>query len=292
MTRACQIMAFVIISVAQARASCWATTPLIQTDLQVYAIASKACDQQQAGESSITQPPQFMPLARTRNPAFFGGMALLAYCLHEPLRGVFIFAHQGAHQGDALAEDLLGDVYSSGFHGLPAMPGKAFFWHERSAQQGFASGEFDVGRDFLKGIGVRPDASLGAFWMRKAAHAELIDAMPVMGELYWKGVGVPPNGAKARQWFALAAANGNIQAKQWIASHPAIAAPPQATAVTASQPAPPPAPAAVSTPIADNQEALQNLQQFWTLYFQASNAHVVDFGEPALVRPVGFGDTQ
>ena len=292
MTRARQIMAFVIIGVAQARASCSAMTPQIRTDLQVYVLARKACDQQQAGESSITQPPQFMPLARTRNPAFFGGMALLTYCLHKPLRGVFIFARRGAHQGDALAEDILGTVYSSGFPGLPAMPSKAFFWHERSAQQGLFSGEFDVGRDFFKGIGVRPSASLGALWMRKAAHAGAVEAMRDMGELYWKGVGVPPNDAKAHQWFALAAANGNIQAKQWIASHPAIAAPPQATAVTAPQPAPPPASADVATSAADNQQVLQNLQRFWTLYFQASNAHVVDFGEPALVRPVGYGTPQ
>jgi len=69
MTRTRQIMVFVIIGVAQARASCWAMTPQIQTDMQVYVIASKACDQQQAGESSVTQPPQFMPLARARNPA-------------------------------------------------------------------------------------------------------------------------------------------------------------------------------------------------------------------------------
>ncbi|MHB8385236.1 tetratricopeptide repeat protein [Metallibacterium sp.] len=283
-------MAFVIIGVAQARASCWAITPQIRTDLRVYVIASKACDQQQAGESSVTQPPQLRLLRHAHNPAFFGGMALLYYCLHEPLKGVFKFARQGAHQGDALAEDYLGNVYSSGFPGLPAMPHKAFLWNIRSAQQGFPFGEFDVGLDFFKGIGVRADASPGAFWMSKAAHAGVIQAMDEMGVLYWKGVGVPTNDAKARKWFALAAAHGDTEARQWIASHPANGAPPHATAVTAPQPAPPPAPAAVTTSVADNQQTLQNLQRFWTLYFQASNAHVVDFGEPALVRPVRFGN--
>jgi hypothetical protein len=100
---------------------------------------------------------------------------------------------------------------------------------------------------------------------------------------------VPPNDVKARKWITLAAAHGDIQARQWIASHPANTVPPQTVASTPPQPAAPRAPAAVTPSVADNQQTLQNLQRFWTLYFQASNAQVVDFGEPALVRPVEYG---
>jgi TPR repeat protein len=185
-------MAFVIIGVAQARASCWAMTPQARTDLQVFEIAIQACKQQQPRESSVTVPPQIIALAGADNPAYFGGMALLYYCLHEPLRTVFKFAHQGAHRGDALAEDLLGDVYSSGFPGLPASHGKAMYWQQRSAEQGFPLGEADVGIDFLKGLGVRPDPSMAATWLRKAADAGVVSAMHTMGALYLRGVILPP----------------------------------------------------------------------------------------------------
>lgn len=33
---------------------------------------------------------------------------------------------------------------------------------------------------------------------------------------------------------------------------------------------------------------LQSLKQFWQLYFEKSNARLQEFGEPALLRPVGF----
>ena len=159
---------------------------------------------------------------------------------------------QQANAGNAQAECDLGIDYDYGKGGLPQDPAKAAYWYEKSAKQGYARAEFNLGIDYYKGED-----------------------------------GLPQNPDKAGYWFRKAAAQGlkpAIAALQRL-QHP----PPQVATVTTPPPAPPPAPAAVSTPIADNQQALQNLQRFWTLYFQASNAQVVDFGEPALVQPVSFG---
>ena len=159
---------------------------------------------------------------------------------------------QQANAGNAQAEYDLGIDYDYGKGGLPQDPAKAAYWYEKSAEQGYARAEFNLGVDYNQGED-----------------------------------GLPQDPVKAVSWFRKAAAQGS---KSAIAALQRLQHPPQQVAtVTTPPPAPPPAPATVSTPVADNQQALQNLQRFWTLYFQASNAQVVDFGEPALVQPVSFG---
>ena len=156
----------------------------------------------------------------------------------------------------------------------------------QQANAGNAPAEYDLGVDYHRGEdGLPQDPAKAAYWYEKSAKQGYARAEFNLGVYYYKGKGgLPQDPAKAVSWFRKAAAQGlkpAIAALQRL-QHP----PPQVATVTT----PPPAPAAVSTPVADNQQALQNLQRFWTLYFQASNAQVVDFGEPALVRPVSFGD--
>ena len=193
---------------------------------------------------------------------------------------------QQANAGNAPAEYDLGVDYHRGEDGLPQDPAKAAYWYEKSAKQGFAPAEFNLGVDYHRGEdGLPQDPAKAAYWYEKSAKQGYARAEFNLGVYYYKGKGgLPQDPAKAVSWFRKAAAQGlkpAIAALQRL-QHP----PPQVATVTT----PPPAPAAVSTPVADNQQALQNLQRFWTLYFQASNAQVVDFGEPALVRPVSFGD--
>ena len=196
---------------------------------------------------------------------------------------------QQANAGNAQAEYSLGVDYNFGEGGLPQDPAKAAYWYEKSAKQGYAPAEFNLGvyYDYGKG-GLPQDLAKAAYWYEKSAKQGYARAEFNLGIDYYKGEdGLPQNPDKAGYWFRKAAAQGlkpAIAALQRL-QHP----PPQVATVTTPPPAPPPAPAAVSMPIADNQQALQNLQRFWTLYFQASNAQVVDFGEPALVRPVSFG---
>ena len=102
-----------------------------------------------------------------------------------------------------------------------------------------------------------------------------------MGSAYLHGWGgLPKSGAQTVYWWEKAAAQGYKPAIVGLQElqHP------QQVAVAHS--APQSAPAA---PPADRQRVVQSLQSFWILYFRASNAQVLDFGAPALVRPVGFG---
>ena len=279
-------------------ANAWAVTPLAREDIQAWQIAQASCQQQQPSALRITEPPELRALQR---PAYFGGMAVLFLCLHKSKVTVFGFARQGAQLRDPLSEYLLGSLYLSGIPGVPANPVSALHWHLQSARQGFPLGEFMAGIDYLHGTGTAANPQIAAFWIRRAAVQGFVQAMATMGELYVKGIGVPPSEAHARHWAKRAAAGGDMQARQWLASHPApaqvaaAASPSNPSPNPSAQPASPPVPAArpaAVTTVADNQQTLQNLQQFWTLYFQASNAQVVDFGEPALMRPVGYGTPQ
>ncbi|EQD26460.1 hypothetical protein B1A_12761 [mine drainage metagenome] len=159
---------------------------------------------------------------------------------------------QQANAGNPQAENTLGADYSNGVGGLPLDPAKAAYWIKQSAKQGYAAAEYNMGWYYENGMDDLPkDLAKAAYWYRQCAAQNFL--------------------------FCLA----RLRHVQQMAQPVAAATPPPA------QPAAP----AVTALVADNQQALQNLQRFWTLYFQASNAQVVDFGEPALVRPVDFGGT-
>ncbi|MHB1950719.1 MAG: tetratricopeptide repeat protein [Acidiferrobacteraceae bacterium] len=297
------IVIFAAIGLAIARAAnAGAMTVDVRADVQAMQIALEACHHQQQHEPSITTPPLLEQEAIHHQPAFYGGMAVLFTCLHEPARSVLRFAAHGTQQGDALSEVILGTLYQTGIPGvLAANPSKAMQLHMRSADQGLAYGELALGNDYYHGTGVAKNPEKAFFWWHLAAQQGVPNAEAVMGYAYLHGIGVAPDAGLARKWLQQAADHGSQPAIGWLKQHPptqALAAMPAPPTQPSPQPAPtaesvaasptqPTAPAAA--PVADNQQALQNLQRFWTLYFQASNAHVVDFGEPALVRPVGFG---
>ncbi len=198
---------------------------------------------------------------------------------------------QQAEAGNASAELDLGNGYQFGEDGLPKNPLEAVKWYRKAAGHGLPQAEFALGFFYVNGKDGLPKNPLEAVkWYRKAAAQGFPQAEFNLGVVYGKGKdGLPKNRVEAMKWFRKAAAQGFRRAIAVLQrlQHP----PQQAVATTPPVAAPPPAPAA-RAPVADNQQtlqALQALQRFWTLYFQASNAHVADFGEPALVQPVGFG---
>ncbi len=264
-----------------------AMTPDAQQDMLAWRIAETACHQQQPGEAKITQPAQLRTL---RKPASLGGMATLFYCLREI--GALRFATAGAAIHDPLSESVLGELYLNGWPGgVAADPAKSFAYFMRSARQGLPFGSFAAGLDLVQGSGAARNPPAGAALIRRAAVQGLPAAMRVMGALYLHGVGVPRNQQLAAAWIKRAAAAGDQQSRQWLAAQhapPAESAPLLSPASPAGQPSAQSEPVGASTPV-DQQQKVQQLQQFWTLYFKASHARVVDFGAPALVEPVGFG---
>ncbi len=202
----------------------------------------------------------------------------------NPVKALYWF-RKAATQGLAQAEFNLGAYHANGEGGLHPNPVKALYWFRKAAAQGLAQAEFSLGTYHAKGEGgLHPNPVKALYWFRKAAAQRNAQAEYVLGFYHAKGEGgLHPNSVKALYWYRKAAAQGF---KPAIAKLQALENSPR-TKLARSAPQPAQAPAAA--PI-DNERVARSLQSFWTLYFRASNAQVVDFGTPALVRPVGFGN--
>ena len=196
-----------------------------------------------------------------------------------------------AHQGYAPAQTNLGFMYQQGQGVTPNLP-LAVHWYRLAAQQGDAVAQFNLGNMYNNGKGVTQNLPLAVHWYQLAAHQGYAPAQDNLGIMYAKGRGVTQNFPTAVHWFQLAARQGykpaieRLRALQQQMRRTAHAQPVQTPAA-----APTPAVAqraSAAPPIPDRQQSLRNLQRFWTLYFQAAHAHLVDFGAPALVQPVGF----
>ena len=137
--------------------------------------------------------------------------------------------------------------------------------------------DYDNGED-----GLPKDPAKAVSWFRKSADQGYRRAECALGGDYDHGEdGLPKDPVKATYWYERAAAQ---KYKPAIGALQAMRHPQQAVI---ARPAPQAADATAAPP-ADKERVAQSLQSFWDLYFRASNAQVVDFGAPALVRPVGF----
>ena len=189
---------------------------------------------------------------------------------------------KAATQGYAPAETNLGNAYFNGWDGLRKNATQAVYWWEKAAAEGDAPAESNLGSAYLHGWGGLPkNAALAVHWYEKAAAQGGTGGEFNLGSAYLHGWnGLPKSGAQTDYWWAKAAAQGYkpaIVALQELQHRQQVA-----VAHSAPQSAP-------VAPPADRQRVVQSLRSFWILYFRASNAQVLDFGAPALVRPVGFG---
>jgi TPR repeat protein len=228
---------------------------------------------------------------------------------------------QQAKQGGRIAEFNLALLYAKGEDGLPKDPAEAVSWLRKSANQGYRKAEFDLALFYNGKDGFPKDPAKVVSWLRKSADQGYRRAECALAFLYDFGEdGLPKDPAKAASGYRKSADQGfpraefdlgvdynnggdglpndPVKATYWFERaaaqkfKPAIAAlqamrHPQQAVI--ARPAPQAADATAAPP-ADKERVAQSLQSFWDLYFRASNAQVVDFGAPALVRPVGFGE--
>ena len=126
-------------------------------------------------------------------------------------QAVFWF-RKAAEQGDADAQDALGNLYYDG-HGPLSMHvfmhgryAQAALWYRKAAEQGDTDAEYSLGMMYEDGQGVPQDDTQAAAWLRKAAEQGDADAQWSLGGLYLHGQGVPRSYAEAYFWYDLAAA--------------------------------------------------------------------------------------
>jgi TPR repeat protein len=82
-----------------------------------------------------------------------------------------LWFRKAADQGDAEAQDALGDLYDSDQGGLQDYE-QAAFWYRKAADQGYADAQWSLGGLYLDGQGVPRDYAEAYFWYDLAAAGE------------------------------------------------------------------------------------------------------------------------
>ena len=117
-----------------------------------------------------------------------------------------------AEQGDADAQFQLGKRYSNG-EGVRKDMSKAGQWYRKAAEQGHTGAQFKLGVSYYGGEGVPKDVREAAQWYRKAAEQGDAGAQVNLGFMYANGEGVPKDVREAVQWFRNAAEQGYASAQ-------------------------------------------------------------------------------
>ena len=126
---------------------------------------------------------------------------------------------KAAEQGDADAQNALGDAYSNG-RGVRRDDTQGFLWYRKAAEQGLAGAQNRLGWLYHGGHGVPQDNVKAVSWLRKAAEQGHASGQFLLGNAYHYGIGLPEDlwragthdYARAVVWYRLAAAQGNIDA--------------------------------------------------------------------------------
>lgn len=73
---------------------------------------------------------------------------------------------------------------------------KAVEWHTKSANQGFAKAQFNLGNMYRNGHGVKQDSTKAHEWYTKSANQGHAEAQFILGEMYYDGHGVKQDDEK------------------------------------------------------------------------------------------------
>mmetsp|Transcript_46101 Transcript_46101/g.108184 ORF Transcript_46101/g.108184 Transcript_46101/m.108184 type:complete len:468 (+) Transcript_46101:114-1517(+) len=117
-----------------------------------------------------------------------------------------------AEEGDADAQNKMGDLYWDGMHGVERSHEEAMTWFAKSAEQGNTDAEYSMGFAYLSGQGVERDMEQGAIWLTKAADKGHAKSMRQMAQLLFSGMGVEQDTAEAVKYWTKAAEAGDILA--------------------------------------------------------------------------------
>jgi uncharacterized protein len=108
-----------------------------------------------------------------------------------------------AERGDALAQYQLAVAHNN----REEMP-EAVRWYRKSAEQGFAPAQVNLGFLHVHGKGVARDPVEAVNWFRKAAEEGNPTGQVNLGSMYADGLGVEQDNVTAYMWYSLAAGQG------------------------------------------------------------------------------------
>ena len=164
-------------------------------------------------------PTEFL-CSRVKSTAWAAVCLFLAlcsgFCLANDPDSVSLITG-AAERGTDASQVLLAIAYLNGDGQIARDPVKAVYWFERAAIQGNAYAEERLGDLYGKGIGVERNQKLAFDWRIKAAKRGSLDAQVKIGSMYQDGIGVVKDIDQAIYWFRRAAADGSVEAQSLLA---------------------------------------------------------------------------
>ncbi len=118
-----------------------------------------------------------------------------------------------AENGDAVAQYSLGKLLENGGAGVPSDPVAAAKWYQRSASQGVAAAQNNLGLMYAQGRGVPQDVARAAKFWRDAGAKDHVIAQFNLGLAYFRGEGVAEDRGEALRWFRRAGELGLADAQ-------------------------------------------------------------------------------
>ena len=118
---------------------------------------------------------------------------------------------RSAEQGNADSQFQLGGLYHFG-HGVPQDDAQGFPWIMKAAEQGHGVAEFFIATSYGEGWGVPKDNAHQFFWLRRAAEDGNANAQYFLGWAYENGLNnVYQDHAKAYFWLDIAASGSDTR---------------------------------------------------------------------------------
>ena len=115
---------------------------------------------------------------------------------------------KSAEQGDAGGQVNLGYMYRNGF-GVTKDYAEAVKWYRKAAEQGDAGGQVNSGYMYRNGYGVTKDDAEAVKWYRKSAEQGHSVGQRNLGVVYQNGYGVTQDYAEAVKWYSKSAEQGD-----------------------------------------------------------------------------------
>ena len=122
-----------------------------------------------------------------------------------------------AENGDSVAQYSLGKLLENGGVGVPRDLAEAAKWYQRSANQGIAAAQNNLGLMYAQGRGVPQDVVRAVKYWRDAAAKDHVVAKFNLGLAYFRGEGVAEDRFEAQRWFRAAAELGLADAQYALA---------------------------------------------------------------------------
>jgi hypothetical protein len=111
-----------------------------------------------------------------------------------------------AYEGDRDAQFKVGVLFTNDQFGPPDFE-QAVYWYKQAARQGHVLAQYNLGHQYLTGVGVEKNESSAMQWWLEAAKQDHALAQFNVGRAYYLGIGLPEDQEQSRYWFERAAFN-------------------------------------------------------------------------------------